>query len=152
MNFNQGMRRLAVFAGILGAIAGGFHAYKELQDIPAERFQHKVFEELAASDDVTKEQTRLRAEEKTRLRAGIEVSSVPWSEVNGERIKTIFWNRDFSVYFFEMEDGGDVSSEPSPSAWTYLLGVVFPALGFFIPWGAIRAIGWVGDGFIQTRK
>src|ERR1019366_5806235 len=140
MNFNQGMRRLAVLAGVLGAFAGEIHAYKELRNVPAERYQHRVFEDLASSDVVKQEQAKLRA--------GLNVATLPyWSDVNGERIKDIGWNRDYSVDYFAMEDGGILASEPSPSAWSYLLAVVFPALGYLILWGAIRAIGWVGDGF-----
>ena len=37
----------------------------------------------------------------------------------------------------------------APAGWEYLLGTLFPILGFFIPWGAIRAIGWVVAGFIH---
>ena len=49
-------------------------------------------------------------------------------------IKTIFWNPDFSVDFFVMQDGEYVSSGPSPSAWSYLLWVAFPVLGFLALW------------------
>ena len=52
VGFNQGMRRLAIFAGALGAVAGGFYAHKDLHNVPSERYQHKVFEKLAASDIV----------------------------------------------------------------------------------------------------
>ena len=41
---------------------------------------------------------------------------------------------------------------PSPSAWLYFSIVLFPVLGFFIPWGALHAIGWVGSGFSQPAK
>lgn len=53
------MRRLAVFAGALGAIAGGVFAYKVLRYVPSERYQHKVFEKLATSDLVRREQALL---------------------------------------------------------------------------------------------
>jgi hypothetical protein len=61
MNFGQGMRRLAIFLGALGAIAGGAHAYKVLKFVPSERYQHKVFEKLAASDVVKQDQSVLRS-------------------------------------------------------------------------------------------
>ena len=37
---------------------------------------------------------------------------------------------------------------PAPSAWSYLLIAILPILGFFIPWGAVRAVGWVVAGFV----
>jgi len=79
-------------------------------------------------------------------------AAVDHNAVNSDRIQTIFWKNDLNVDFFEMEDGGSVDSGPSPSAWSYLWAVIFPALGFFILWGAIRGIGWVGAGFLQMPK
>ncbi len=214
MNFNQGMRRLAIFAGVLGAVAGGAYAYKDLHNVPSERAQHKVFEHLAALDVVKQDQAILLSskaagladcwplstsvsgvrgvppcatvEPITKLPKGLtlieptpipEAQSVPprvdydalankYGGVPGQpsapvaasaamdhdaaNIKTIFWKNDLSVDFFVMEDGGTVSSEPSPSIWSYLLAGVFPVLGFFILWCTIRGIGWVGAGFFET--
>ena len=59
MNFNNGMQRLAIFAGMLGAIAGGVQAYKILRKVPSERYQHRVYEELSASKIVKNARTRL---------------------------------------------------------------------------------------------
>lgn len=42
------------------------------------------------------------------------------------------------------------TSKPGP--WSYSLIGIFPMLGFFIPWAAIRSLGWVVAGFIQHSK
>jgi hypothetical protein len=34
----------------------------------------------------------------------------------------------------------------------YLLIAFFPVIGFFILWGTIRAIGWVGAVFFSRRS
>jgi hypothetical protein len=143
MNSKEGIRRLAILAGILGAVVGGIYAYKNLHNVPSDRYQHKVFEELAASDVVTQERSKLLSFKA----ADSEFNWPQTTEVNGDRVKTIFWNQDHSVDFFVMQDGGLVISEPSPSIWSYLLWIVFPALGFFILWGVIRGIGWAVVGF-----
>jgi hypothetical protein len=183
MNFDQGMRRLAIFAGTLGAIAGGICAYKVLRFVPSERYQHKVFEKLAASDVVKREKSLLLSEKARGFTfdwplvselddTGMmhhrvvfdskEVQGVPPGSVvepieaatstsqtlTSSGIKAIFWKPDFSVDFLDMQDGGSVSSEPSPSAWLYLLWVALPALGFVMTWGTIRAAGWVVAGFL----
>lgn len=197
MNFNQGMRRLAIFAGVLGAVAGGFYAYRDLRKVPSDRYQHDVFEKLAASDIVNqiRSQRLLEAANGTPFiedsssdvdnqpnavtSSEPEIKGLPPGAIveplNGSTtkpppmtlpkdfsgrdrptatngIKTIYWKPDFSVDSFEMLDGGVVSSKPAPSAWSYFLWVVFPALGFFIVWGAIRGIAWVGAGFFQMPK
>jgi hypothetical protein len=74
------------------------------------------------------------------------------SEVNEGGIKTIYWNKGHEVYSIETEDGETLFPTPAPSALMYLLIAILPVLGFFIPWGAVRAIGWVGAGFIQPSK
>jgi hypothetical protein len=74
------------------------------------------------------------------------------SEVNKEGIKDIFWTKDLGVNSIETEDGQTLYPTPSPAVWEYLLVALFPFLGFFIPWGAVRAIGWVGAGFVKPMN
>ncbi|MGD0737601.1 MAG: hypothetical protein ABR976_20915 [Terracidiphilus sp.] len=107
---------------------------------------------------------RMNSEQKSRLQTlidrqvqqgqGWEIEDpdgkVVASVVDKDGITTIHWTRDFGVESVETQDGQTLYSTPAPSAWTYLLVVLFPMLGFFIPWGAIRAIGWVGAGFTAS--
>ncbi len=144
MDFGQGMRRLAVFAGVLGAVAGAFYAHKVLRNVPSERYQHEVFESLMSSPIVKQAQARMVSLKSS----GIEIPGT--TDVNDERVSAIYWKEDCSVDFFSMQDGGVLESGPSPSAWLYLLWIVYPSLGFLIPWLAIRGIRWVVVGFVPT--
>jgi hypothetical protein len=74
------------------------------------------------------------------------------SELNKVGIKTVHWAKDYGVESIETGEGQTLYPTPAPSAWTYLLIALFPILGFFIPWGAVRAIGWVGAGFAASPK
>ena len=76
----------------------------------------------------------------------------PISTINKGGIKAIHWTKTLGIESIETEDRQTIYPTPSPSAWLYLLIALFPVLGFFIPWGAVRAIGWVGAGFIATPK
>jgi hypothetical protein len=38
----------------------------------------------------------------------------------------------------------------APSAWNYLWIPLFPLLGFVVPWGVVRMIGWVIAGFAKS--
>src|ERR1039458_6439074 len=49
MNLREGTRRLALLLGVLGAIAGGFASYLELQSVLSQRARHNRFEQLANS-------------------------------------------------------------------------------------------------------
>jgi hypothetical protein len=76
----------------------------------------------------------------------------PISTMNEGGIKAIHWTKTLGAESIETEDGQTIYPTPAPSAWLYLLIALFPVLGLFIPWGAIRAIGWVGAGFVASPK
>lgn len=73
----------------------------------------------------------------------------PFSEVNRGGIKTITWTKDLRVESIETEDGTTVYPAPAPTLWPYLLAAIFPVLGFFVPWGSVRVLTWVGVGFFE---
>jgi hypothetical protein len=78
----------------------------------------------------------------------------PDSEVNVGEVKTIHWTTgtDYGIASIETQDGQTLYPTPVPSAWLYVMVALFPIFGFFIPWGAVRAIGWVGAGFVAGGK
>jgi hypothetical protein len=75
-----------------------------------------------------------------------------YTEVDRGGIKTIHWTKDLRAESIETEDVETLYPTAAPAAWEYLLVALFPILGFFIPWGAVRATGWVGAGFTQSSN
>jgi hypothetical protein len=51
------------------------------------------------------------------------------------------------VIEIETEDGNTVHRTDPPPLWTYLLAPVFLVLGFFVPWGTLKVLTWIGAGF-----
>ena len=76
------------------------------------------------------------------------------SEVNKGGIKIIRWAQGtgYGVSSIETEDGETLYPTPAPGAWSYAGIAILPFLGFFIPWGAVRMIGWVVTGFVTGPK
>lgn len=149
MNLREGTRRLALLLGVVGAILGGFASYIELQNVLSEREYHDRFEKLANSDvvkQVRKEQTGwVSIDPKTGER-------IQWDQqVDKGGIKTIHWTKNNEIESIESENQR-VYPTAAPSTRQYSLIALFPILGFLIVWGAIRAIGWVGGGFIQSSN
>jgi predicted small secreted protein len=145
VNLREGTRRLALLLGVVGAIAGGFGSYLELQGVLDQRARHNRFEQLAASD---------AAQQVLRSQAGWVVidpktgERTQWDQQVGKGgIKTIHWTKDNQIESIET-DNEYLYPTSSPAAWEYALILLLPVLGFLIPWGAIRAIGWVGTGFL----
>jgi hypothetical protein len=73
-------------------------------------------------------------------------------EINKDGIKTIRWTSDHKVESLETQDGQTLYSVPRPGAWAYAAIALLPLLGFFIPWGTARALGWVLAGFVAGSK
>jgi len=162
MNLREGTRRLALLLGVVGAIVGGFPAYRELQSVREQQASHNRFQLLAMSSVAQQARRSLEvacADGHADNQCGDE-SYVPMSEVNSGGITTIYWSRkeslgkiSYQVEWIKTDDGDNLfSTTPSPSAWQWLKIVLLPVLGFLIPWGTLRAIGWVGAGFIQSSK
>lgn len=179
MNLREGTRRLALAVGVVGAILCGVLSYALLQSDLSERVDHRKFEKLAnsavalharkecfgPSEDAPWEKYRtMPANPRTPPKMlpkdffnsphcytpnddQSEIDYTP-SKSNGAGIKTLhFENRELES--IDMEAGQTLYPTPAPGAWSYLLIVILPVLGFFIPWCAIRAIGWVVAGYAQ---
>ena len=220
MNVRKGMKRLALFVGVLGAIAGGVASYMDLSDVLAARARHNAFERLAASD-VVQQQRKLHQTDPSgsvvimqydaqgnpihqqqpqaqphktdpyashgyhATSAAVPTTSDPKTgvkfdmskavpidlsaghvpipppppgfypssyQVNKGGIQTILWTNNYAVQSIVMEDGQIISPEPAPGFWPYLLPVFFPVFGFFIPWGLVTSVVWVGTGFFEAKN
>jgi len=163
VNLREGTRRLALLLGVIGAILGGFASCAQLRTILSQRARHNSFEQFASSNIVQQKRKVLRQTEgdakPTKPTDEVWIANPaytpPPDEVNTGGIKTIRWASmatGYAVESIDTEDGQTLYQTPAPSAWQYLLVVAFPSLGFFTPWGVIRAIFWVGAGFIQQVK
>ena len=154
MNLREGTRRLALLVGVVGAILGGFASYTELQNVLNQSEQHSKFEHLASTEVVKREREQTKVDLSHLTNPTVTDSNGWESGVYPIKsgIKTIHWGHDYGVESIETEDGQTLYPTPAPSAWMFLLVAVFPVLGFFIPWGAVRAIGWVGAGFVRPMN
>ncbi len=55
------------------------------------------------------------------------------------------------INLIETADGRQIYKTDPPTFRSYLLLPVFPVLGFFLPWGVIRTLTWIGVGFYSGR-
>jgi uncharacterized membrane protein YciS (DUF1049 family) len=147
MNSKEGIRRLALLVGVVGAILCGLFSYSQLRSALDQTERHAKFEQLASADVVKK------------LRASLgkpSIASPDWNvaatEIHEQGIKTIHWTGDYRVGSIETEDGQTLYPTPHPPTWTYLLIGLLPVFGFFVPWGAVRAIEWVGAGYKRSPE
>jgi hypothetical protein len=163
MNLREGTRRLALLFGALGSILCGVLSWAQLQPILRQRTDHKQFEYISNSAVVQQERKvrqagweivdpKVPARGPDVLPGDFNGWDIDPSAINSNGIKSIGWNQDYSVAYIETQDGKTLYPTLAPSAWSYLLIAVLPFLGFFVPWGAVRAIGWVLAGFVQLSQ
>jgi hypothetical protein len=97
--------------------------------------------------------TIMTPDQKLKLATELGYKAVPNAgTVDRGNIKTIHWTEDYRIESIETEDGQTLYPTPAPAGWTYLLIALYPIFGFFVPWSAVRAIGWVGAGFAENSK
>ncbi len=152
MNLREGTRRLALLLGVVGAILCGVLSWTQLQSTMRQRADHQRFEQLANSSVIRgaifAAQHGLSPDRDNGRVASFDLPP----QISFGMRSVNFRDPGFEIQSLDMEDGQTLYPTPAPSAWLYLLIALFPILGFFIPWGAIRAIGWVGSGFAQPVK
>ncbi len=176
MNLREGTRRLALLLGLVGAILCGVLSYAQLQSTLRQRADHKRFELLASSSVVKQARRECFASPPETLPGDFFDKNPPLpkgaelmppfcytpdydknefdytpSESNNGGIKTVHFERQ-EIASIETQDGQTLYPTPAPGAWSYALIAILPLLGFVIPCGAVRAIGWVGAGFVQPSK
>ena len=176
MNLREGTRRLALLLGVAGAIAAGFYAYILLYATLQQRSAHQRFQVAAnrierlgravqnqypvytgmdASDVGWRVLTKYPqfwpwVSGRTNLEPELPKAWSPSAAPNREQTdpwQTAAKQTDWRIWGITTPDGQTFLPTPAPSEWSYLLILLTPIGGFIVPWGIIRAIGWVVAGF-----
>jgi hypothetical protein len=143
MNFREGMRRIGLTVGVIGALVTAYAAFVLFfADLAADRKVQAEFNSLL-SLPIAQVVAKKIADNRT-VSAYVEIQSHP------EGIKQLWVDEKGEITRFEMDDGRTImrTTEPSSVFW-YLLYPPIVALGFVVPWGAIRLVTWIVSGFIR---
>jgi hypothetical protein len=166
--FEKMKRQWAKQAGVAGAILGAVVSVVGIWLVWIQYAQHTQFERLADSSVVQQQlkivqapgevnpdpyaqqeksnELSLQPEKESGSQSppsnGVVLSlgedDSPSTEVNSGGIKVIHWTRDYGVESLELEDGRWIHPTPAPPPWAYLLILLSPVAGFFIPWICVR--------------
>lgn len=72
--------------------------------------------------------------------------------VNLEGIKDVTVDKAGLVSSVELSTGESVQRTEPPTLRAYLIPLLYPILGFLLPWGAVRVLTWVGSGFFVPHQ
>ncbi len=157
INAREGMRRLGLLLGTLGAIVGCVYLFAFGDELLEKRARAKEFRELSSVVQEVVRATPLHAEEHPELRLanGYEYVDPTWlrsreDALRSHGISSVEWSKNGdTIYAITTVDDTNHYDTSAPKWWDYI-GVLFlPALGFLLPWGTIRILVWVGGGFFQ---
>lgn len=148
MNLREGMRRLALLLGVVVAVVGGTFSNMELKSVISERAEFKRFEQLANSSVVQQERKSCFSDNPPPgyAKRGNQLQE------NRAGIEAIEWSDDCSVSMIKTVTSEWLYPGLAPRSWEFSLIALLPIFGFLIPWGAVRAIGWVLTGFVQGQR
>ncbi|MEQ1883720.1 MAG: hypothetical protein ABL967_01575 [Bryobacteraceae bacterium] len=176
MDIREGMRRLSLVVGFLGGSAGGFLVYPEVKPTWDACMYYRNFSDAASLPTVQKALKSARAyrgaAHKLNYANGevIEPSPPPHNTAS----KDTFWediefqargDKDVSINtdgisMLILDTAGEISSIHFSSGEVVQATVrptfpfslfLYPILGFFVPWAAIRTLTWIGEGFFRAR-
>ena len=140
MNFQEGMRRIGLTVGVLGALGTAYVAFSPFSELVTERRAQAQFGSLLKLP-ITRKIAQDVAKEKI-ANTYVEIQGHP------QGIAQIRVNDKSEIDWFTLEDGKAVFRTQAPSALWYLLYPLIVASGFLLPWGAVRLITWIISGFI----
>ncbi len=175
MNVREGMRRLGLLLGVSGGIMGGFLGYSDAQNLCNVWTAHRKFESLMALPTTQKvahaasvyqsgpwtqyaESTQVdydanrgeikgpQAAPETLPRDFFETYGNILVSVNTGGVKSLMADKTGQVLSIEPNAGAWVDRTEAPPLRAYLV-LLYPVLGFLLPWGAVRVLTWVGTGF-----
>jgi hypothetical protein len=147
MNGREGMRRVGLAFGIIGGLAGSLFAYNELDDTLRQRERAQSFAAL-----LTTPPAHVRIPPDT---SGRSLTVDFQSDPDNRGISTIDYSRSavdqpFEIDSFEKASGEHIRKTDFPPFSDYLFVAVIPMLGFLVPWGLMKALAWVGAGFLKS--
>jgi hypothetical protein len=146
MNFKEGMRRLALVSGFVGAAAGMLVVYMENDTY---RFNEGVYQEYAALVDLPVMQKIVASAKADKIR--LPPYTVEFTEEVKPGIKELQLSNKFEIESFTRTDGAKVYQAQPPSYSNHIWTYTFPIIGFLLPWGILRIFSWIVSGFGSVR-
>jgi len=67
-------------------------------------------------------------------------------------IREAMMNKNGALRAIHLETGEWAEESTSPRLKSYLVTLLYPILGFILPWGVMRALTWVGSGFFEPNR
>lgn len=152
VNVKEGMRRAGLLLGVCGGLLGGFLAYGDAQNLWNARKAHYRFEALIASPTLRQVAKAVRDEQNgpwVKYRSEHTESAIG---VDHDGIGKVMVDQAGLISSVELATGESVQRTAAPSLTAYCSLILYPLLGFMLPWGIVRVLTWIGSGFFAPHR
>jgi hypothetical protein len=130
LNHREKPRKIGVFLCLAGILAGGVAGELLREWMVTASEKHMVFTGLLNTPEVQAAVAAKRADSS---------SASEMIRVNSNWARDLFW-QDGHVAYFVLADGTFYFDTPRPPKWLFPMVLLFPVLGFLIPWGLMKAL------------
>jgi hypothetical protein len=144
MNFREGMRRIGLTAGTVGALVAALAAFALFFAGLLDNRNVQARFDPALNLPIVK----LVAKHIAKYKIANAYIDLP---DNPQGIKSVWANEKSEVSSLTRADGTEISGTNGPrSLFWFLLYPPIMAVGFVVPWGAVRLVTWIVSGFIRN--
>lgn len=70
--------------------------------------------------------------------------------IDKDGISSIRFYGSGSVYSIELANHESIQDEQLPTSFDYFALILYPAIGFSVPWGLFKLFAWIISGFTKT--
>jgi hypothetical protein len=143
LNYRERPRKTAISICLIGILVGGVLGEllreSSARALAEASHQHLVFNALLNSAEV-------------RAALADKNSSSPneMIQVNGPWARDVFWQDGHAAYFV-LADGSFYFDSNRPPLWLFPMVLLCPVLGFLIPWGVMKTLGWIGVEYFAKK-
>jgi hypothetical protein len=142
LNYREKPRKIAIFLCLAGILAGGVMGEMLRESMVTASQKHVRFTGLLNTPEVQAAVAAKRADPS---------SASEMIRVDGNWARDLFW-QDGHVAYFVLTDGSFYFDTPRPSKWLFPMVLLFPVLGFLVPWAMMQALSKMGVEYFAKKK
>jgi hypothetical protein len=156
MNAREGMRRVGLVLGIVGGTIGALIAYPTAEQLWSARADWFARNAPGLNGPVAYEPKDKALSETPEGDALDRVAAQMLREKGGivvlvdlDGIKEVTVDKAGQVSSIELLTGESVPRAERPPLRSYAALLLYPVIGFLVPWGIVRILYWVSAGFLS---
>jgi hypothetical protein len=158
VNAKEGLNRLSILLGILGALLACLSSQRDATNLWRQSAAHRKFESIMSSPSMRKiasaERKAVPPPGLTGDRLGdlwewAAITTTTYLPINVGEIDGATVDQNGRVLSIKLSTGEFIERTAAPPFTSYLALLLYPILGFLFPWGAVRLVTWVASGFFD---